>query len=1375
MKLPRPTIGALLVALGASWTAVRAEEPIAIATIERDKPVDFESELLPIFKQNCIACHNHASKKGGLVLETPQTIGAGSDSGDTVLPGKGAESLLLQVAARQSEPFMPPPDNNVGAKALTPEQLGLLKRWIDEGAQGEVKNRAGAVAWQPLPVGVNPIYAAAVSPDDEFIACGRANQIFVYDLPERRLLCRLTDPALVDGTLYAKPGVAQRDLVQSLAFSPDGYTLASGDYRVVRLWRRPTDIQRLQLAAGEQPITALAATVDGKRIATGLANGQIQLWNAESGEAGQVLAGHVFVGHSAAVTGLAFAADGSRLFSASGDQTIRGWNMADGQQLGAIVTRAAQTGLALAPDGQRLATAAADGAVRSWIPPVAASTAQVVVAPAALSAMATTPDGALIVLACADGQLLLVDAAKGEVRRTWAPHGAGPVAVAISADGHWLATGGADSQVRVWDLPALVAAPADQSPPAAIVGNGPAAVSRISWHPAGEELAAASNDGRLTLWSRAGASPGNVPLKVVRQIAVHGIPLVGVAYAPDGSRLYAAAADGTIAAHQAGDGTRVYAVAHAAAVNDLAVSPDGRWLASAGQDQHVRQWNAADGSPAPAAVVAGFAAPVLAVRYSADGCRLLAGSADNHVVSIDAASGAPEQVLQEHAGAVTGLATSAATPQGVLTVSADKTLRKLSLAADRQLAMHAGGALCVAYFADGKQLVSGGADGIVRQTDVATGAEVRKLELGGPALAVAVRPDGSRVAAVSDNHLLRLWNGADGKLVSEARGDFKFQRIAAQLSAAVAAGRKRIEETKAAVDAADKDSAEKLAAAQAAEIALTTAVAAAQEAATKAQQAAEAKVAADKLAVDTAALAKAKTDEKAALDKLAQELTDAVALATDAMTKAQVAIDALAASTTTTVAMATATKTAAEKNAADAALASVAAVAEKAVADIAAADASTKTLHDQLTKLVSEKTAALAATQQQKTAAEAAIAEASTAEKTAAEAKAAAEKAATEMATAATAATTAQQTADKALADAQRFSKLANEAAPVARATWETATAELPPIEAREATAKEVAQRHDQPLRCVTFAGDGNLLAFAGDDGIVRAYRAEDGAAFETFTAHEGAVAALTFTPAGLLSASADRSARLWDIYPVWTLAAQLGPPADAPADLGASVLANRVLALAFSPDGKLLATGGGEPSRSGELKIWNLAERSVVLDLPEAHTDTIFGMEFSPDGKLVATASADKFVRVFDVATGKLVRSFEGHTHHVLGVAWRFDGRLLASAGADRVIKIWSMETGEQQRTIAGFNKEVTSISFVVGASETLASAGDAQVRVHNADDGKSPRNFAGGTDFMYSARITPDGRYVVAGGQDSVLRVWNGADGKPIIAFEPPKEETP
>src|SRR4051812_21202494 len=65
-----------------------ANEPIAIAEIKHEGPIDFEAEVLPILKKNCIACHNHASKKGDLILETPQTILAGGSSGSAVEPGQ---------------------------------------------------------------------------------------------------------------------------------------------------------------------------------------------------------------------------------------------------------------------------------------------------------------------------------------------------------------------------------------------------------------------------------------------------------------------------------------------------------------------------------------------------------------------------------------------------------------------------------------------------------------------------------------------------------------------------------------------------------------------------------------------------------------------------------------------------------------------------------------------------------------------------------------------------------------------------------------------------------------------------------------------------------------------------------------------------------------------------------------------------------------------------------------------------------------------------------------------------------------------------------------------------------------------------------------
>src|SRR3954464_1318561 len=144
----RPGTGALLALLsvvlltspaGADDPKPAPPEPIAIKELKRRSPVDFESEVLPIFKANCLACHNQTASKADLVLETPQTIRKGGESGPAVVPGKSAESLLLQMASHQKRPLMPPKENKVAASDLKPEELGLIKLWIDQGAKGEVR------------------------------------------------------------------------------------------------------------------------------------------------------------------------------------------------------------------------------------------------------------------------------------------------------------------------------------------------------------------------------------------------------------------------------------------------------------------------------------------------------------------------------------------------------------------------------------------------------------------------------------------------------------------------------------------------------------------------------------------------------------------------------------------------------------------------------------------------------------------------------------------------------------------------------------------------------------------------------------------------------------------------------------------------------------------------------------------------------------------------------------------------------------------------------------------------------------------------------------------------------------------------------------
>jgi hypothetical protein len=216
---------------------------------------------------------------------------------------------------------------------------------------------------------------------------------------------------------------------------------------------------------------------------------------------------------------------------------------------------------------------------------------------------------------------------------------------------------------------------------------------------------------------------------------------------------------------------------------------------------------------------------------------------------------------------------------------------------------------------------------------------------------------------------------------------------------------------------------------------------------------------------------------------------------------------------------------------------------------------------------------------------------------------------------------------------------------------------------------------------------------------------------------------------------------------------------------------AERVVALAFSHNGKLLATGGGAPTQEGEVKVFEVASGKLVREIKkDVHSDTVFGVCFSPDDKMLASCGADKFVKTFDVASGKFLKSFEGHTHHVLAVGWQGDGKLLASAGADNVVKIWDFVKGEQVRTIPAAGKQVTALKFIGKGPLFITCSGDQTIRVWNATNGGNTRNYGGGGDFLYCVGVSPDGAVVAAGGQDGAVRLYNGNTGALVKLLVPP-----
>ncbi len=314
------------------------------------------------------------------------------------------------------------------------------------------------------------------------------------------------------------------------------------------------------------------------------------------------------------------------------------------------------------------------------------------------------------------------------------------------------------------------------------------------------------------------------------------------------------------------------------------------------------------------------------------------------------------------------------------------------------------------------------------------------------------------------------------------------------------------------------------------------------------------------------------------------------------------------------------------------------------------------------------------------------------------------------------------------------------------------------------AAAKQIMAKGGTRPVALAFSADGQSIAALGSDGLQRVWAIASGqpiaqAPVSAPTSGGSIVASGT---ENFLACDASGAVASVDLSARWTLERVIGAY-----DSGASPFVDRVNAVRFSPDGKMLAAGGGEPSRSGDISLWEVATGKPLKTWRERHSDAVLCLDFSPDGKLLASGAADKIARVTDVATGKQVQVFEGHTHYVMGIAFRADGRELATSGGDNVVLVWDMILGERKKKIEGWTKEVTSLQFIGATPQIVTSAGDNMVRIVS-DEGAEVRAMAKLPDFMESVASASTGGLIVGGGEDSILRVWDGMNGKEVAVFD-------
>ncbi len=300
--------------------------------------------------------------------------------------------------------------------------------------------------------------------------------------------------------------------------------------------------------------------------------------------------------------------------------------------------------------------------------------------------------------------------------------------------------------------------------------------------------------------------------------------------------------------------------------------------------------------------------------------------------------------------------------------------------------------------------------------------------------------------------------------------------------------------------------------------------------------------------------------------------------------------------------------------------------------------------------------------------------------------------------------------------------------------------------------------KHWHEATTVSFSKDGKLLASGSMDGTACVWDAVTGKlrwAREADTGGE-CVTTVAFAPDGktLATGGPDKTVKLWEPEtgrPLGTIDPKPAYPR----------------ALAFSPDGRLLAIAPGRP-RVGKVVAWEVATRRPYRDFA-APEDVIEAVAFSPDGKSLAAcggrwwgpAQGRAETRVWDVQTGQQRLVVEGHGLMVSAVCFSPDSKLLATGSWDATARLWDARTGAELQTLRQRNR-VVGLAFT-SDGETLATAClDRAVRFWDVASGRERRAIWDNAFFALSFR--PDGQVLASAGWNHMVRLWNPATCQPV-----------
>jgi WD40 repeat protein len=199
------------------------------------------------------------------------------------------------------------------------------------------------------------------------------------------------------------------------------------------------------------------------------------------------------------------------------------------------------------------------------------------------------------------------------------------------------------------------------------------------------------------------------------------------------------------------------------------------------------------------------------------------------------------------------------------------------------------------------------------------------------------------------------------------------------------------------------------------------------------------------------------------------------------------------------------------------------------------------------------------------------------------------------------------------------------------------------------------------------------------------------------------------------------------------------------------------VTSVAFDPRGRWLAAAGGEPGKSGEIRLWDLRTRAPRV-LTGIHTDVVYSLAWSPDGSQLAACSYDRMVSLWDVASGQ-GRRLKDHTDAVYSVAFSPDGQRVASASGDRTIKVWDVGSGRRLYTLGDATAELYSLAFSPTGAQIAAGGVDRSLRVWNVTptSGALARSAFAHDGAILRVLYSPDGSEIYTSAEDRTIKRWD------------------